>query len=206
MKTIAIDIDGTLRDLESQIGIFLEYDHPSKFEQWEANVGKVYRSLTSVFESEADVFKWMYDERVFELFGKSERIHKKVIDDLNMFTLTAKQNGWNVVIASVQRDRSITATLYWLAKYGCRVPTINFFNTFQDKIDADFDIYVDDSPEVLEACNETMCLFGDKMVVRAIKVPYEFNAHVDCPSLDIAAGEFNKLYEMLGWSHPLKSE
>lgn len=206
MKTIAVDIDGTLRDLETQIGVFLEFDHPEKYKEWIPEFGKVYRSLSPVFESEAEVFKWMYDERVFELFGKAERLHKKVIDDLNMFTIAAKQNGWDVVIASVQRDRSITATLHWLSKYGCRVPTINFFHTFQDKIDANFDIYVDDSPEVLDAVCKTTTGVNARLINRAIKVPYEFNSHVDCPSLDIVNGQFNTLYEIMGWTHPLKGD
>lgn len=205
--TIAVDIDGTLRDLESQIEKYLEDDHPDKFEKYLELKGNVYRTLDPLFATREEVYQWMYEERVFELFGMARRTHPKVIDDLNIFANTAKSQGFEVVISSVQRDRSATATLHWLSKWGCKVQHIRFFDSFREKIESNFDINIDDSPEVLEA-------FAGKVVVphigpikerpRAIKVPYDFTKDIDCPSLDIASGRFDDLYEILGIERVLK--
>jgi len=206
--TIAVDIDGTLRDLENQMDKFLEIDHPDKVDKFREIKDSVYRSLDPLFDTKEEVYQWMYEERVFELFGQSMRLHKKVIDDLNIFTNVAKQNGFDVVIASVQRNQSVTATMHWLSKWGCKVQRYEFFHTMQDKIDRNFGIYIDDCPQVIEA-------FIDKEVIhpahsmitplsRIIKVPYGFTKDYDCPSLDIANGKFDDLYEMLDIEKVLK--
>lgn len=190
-KTIAIDVDGTIRDFHSQAQMWLEYDHPNKFQKFLDS--KSYYSLDEAFGNREEVHKWIYEQRVFEIFVQAQRLHKNIIDDLNIFSVAAEGAGWDVLIATVQRDRSITATLQWLAKYGCRIKTIKFFNSMQDKIDADYDVYLDDCPEVLEKAESS-----------AIKVPYVFNEHIKCPSLDIINGEFDNIYELLGIERTLK--
>ena len=205
--TIAVDIDGTLRDLEKQIDKYLEYDHPEKIDKFREIKNSVYRSLDPVFENKTDVYKWIYEERVFELFGMADRMHRKVIDDLNIFITTAREQGFEVVIASVQRNQSVTATMHWLSKWGCKAQRYEFFYTMQDKIDANFDIYIDDCPEVLEAFEgkDVVKHTGDvKGLPRAIKIPYGFTKDIKCPSLDIANGKFDDLYEMLGVEKVLK--
>jgi hypothetical protein len=207
-NTIAIDIDGTLRDLERQLRVFIEVDHPDKAEQYMKGSGVVYRTLDAVFENKDAMYKWMYEERVFELFGQAPRLHPKVIDDLNIFTVAARKQGFDVVIASVQRDRSVTSTLHWLSKWGCRVPRYEFFNTMQDKIDRNFDFYVDDCPDVIQAYvgkkKTPSWVQSIEGYSRIIKIPYEFTKDFDCPSLDIASGKFDDLYEMLGIERLLK--
>lgn len=205
--TIAVDIDGTLRDLEKQIDKYLEADHPDKIDKFREIRGSVYRTLDPLFETKEEVYAWMYEERVFELFGMAERTHKKVIDDLNIFTSVAKQHGFEVVIASVQRQQSVTATLHWLAKWGCKVQRIQFFDTMKDKVDAGFDIYVDDCPEVLEPHVGKVVVPHFGPIVdrpRAIKIPYDFTKDIDCPALDIANGKFDDLYDILDIEKVLK--
>ena len=206
-NTIAVDIDGTLRNLDKALDLFLEEDHPDKIDKFREINGNIYRSLDEVFKTEKDLFTWMYEERVFDLFGRSERTHKRVIDDLNIFQKAAWNAGFDVVIASVQRDQSVTATMHWLSKWGCKVQRYEFFYTMQDKINRNFDIYIDDCPQVLEA-------FAGKIVVpksgpinglsRAIKIPYNFTKDIDCPSLDIANGNFDDLYDILAIEKVLK--
>ena len=205
--TIAVDIDGTLRDLESQMENYLEIDHPDKLDKFNEIKHTVYRSLDPLFDKQDDVYSWMYEERVFELFGMAGRTHPKAIDDLNIFANVAKQSGFEVVIASVQRQQSVTATLHWLAKWGCKVQNIQFFDTMQDKVDAEFDIYIDDCPEVLEpyAGKEAVAVSGPiNGHPRAIKIPYDFTKDIVCPSLDIANGKFDDLYDILGIEKVLK--
>lgn len=196
--TVAVDIDGTLRNLHGQLVKYLEMDHPDKLDKFRELVGNEYYALDPLFETRSDLKQWMYDERVFELFGMAQKIHPKVIDELNIFTKAAEQQGYEVWIASVQMDRSVTATLHWLAKWGCRVQNIKFFSSFPNKINHGFDIYIDDNPDVIESTLGTKFNFTSKEIPTAIKIPYGFNENIDAPALDIENGEFNNLYEMLG--------
>jgi len=206
--TIAIDIDGTLRNLEKQIDTYLEMDFPDKVDKFREIKDDVYLALDPVFDNKEDVYTWMYEERVFELFGMAQRTHKKVIDDLNIFAKAAWNHGFDVVIASVQRDQSVTATMHWLAKWGCKIQRYEFFYTMQDKIDRNFDIYVDDCPQVIEAFEGDVRIHPTKQKIvsisRIIKVPYNFTKGYQCPTLDIANGKFDELYEILGIEKVLK--
>ena len=149
-----------------------------------------FKSLETIFGGKENLFKWMYDERVFHIFGMAGKTHPKVIDHLNIFSNFAEQNGYKTIITSVQRDRSIIATLHWLSKNGCKIKNYLFFDNFKDKVDAKFDVYVDDCPEVLgKAPKESI----------VIRVPYGYNSmFTDCHILDIANGKFNDIYSILG--------
>ena len=203
--TIAIDVDGVLRDLSDQILKYIEADFPEVYEEVAKNIDKVFYSLDPHFRTNEELVAWMYEGRVFELFGMAGRINRNVIDKLNFFTEVAEENGYEVWIASVQKGRSISATMNWLSKWGCRVKNYKFFDTMQDKIDHGFDVYLDDCPMVVEQILElekNNPLYvnpdgADIVVPRAIKVPYEFNSHVECPSLDIRGGNFDDLYGLL---------
>ena len=192
--SVAVDIDGTLRNLQGQLIKYLEVDHPDKVDKFRELVDQEYYSLDPLFKTKKDLHQWMYNERVFELFGMAQKLHPKVIDELNIFTKTAEQQGYEIWISSVQKDRSITATLHWLSKWGCRVPNIKFFSSFTEKIEYGFDVYVDDCPDVIISTMESV----NTLVPSSIKVPYGFNKKIDAPSLDIQNGEFNNLYNMLG--------
>ena len=190
---IAVDVDGTLRDLETQIRMYLEMDYPDLVEEYDKILGKEYRTLSPLMP-EPEIMTWLYDERPFELFAIADRLHPKVIEDVNKFAKVAESLGHTVVIASVQRGKSIMATLSWLSKFGCKLKHYDFFDTMQDKIDAGYDVYIDDCPEVLEAC--TPSTGGISPI--GVRIPYEFNKHVEnVHDLDIANGKFNDIYDIL---------
>lgn len=202
---IGFDIDGTLRDFESQVETYIEKDYPSALEAFKQIKHKQYRTLDKigVFSDVSEVWDWMYNQRVFELFALAPRTHPKVIDNLNILAKAAESSGFDVVLATVQKERSVTATLHWLAKWGCRVQMIMCFNSFKDKLNSGIDIFVDDSPELLEHSLDTQFSSNirhpskDLDIPRFIRVPYPFNAHIDVPFVDIVNGKFNDLYEIL---------
>lgn len=202
---IGIDIDGTLRDFESQVEKYIEKDYPQALSSFRQIKHNEYRTLDKigVFSDIQEVWKWMYEERVFELFGMAPRVHQNAISNLNIFAKAADQAGFDLVISTVQKNQSVTATLHWLSKWGSRIQTILCFNSSTDKLNSGIDIFIDDSPELL--CHYQDVQFSpyirhpskDVDVPRFIKVPYKFNEHINVPSVDIPNGKFNDLYEIL---------
>lgn len=188
-KTIAIDIDGTLRNFDKQVDLWLEVDHVDKLEKFRNSSS--YYKLDEAFDGNKEsVHKWIYEVRPFQLFVQAERLHNNVMGELNFFSIAAEKSGWDVVIASKQHGRAITSTLYWLAKWGCRVKNIQFFDCMEDKLKNGFDAFLDDCPLVLENALKKKKI--------ALKVPYSFNEHINCPPIDIINGHFNDIYEALG--------
>lgn len=171
MKTVAIDIDGTLRDLDAQLDKMLEIDHPTKVTPFRS-FPKEWNRLDIAFNHDRDaVLKWLYGERAFHIFAQAPKMYKDVVDHLNAIDKRARAHGdIELVISSVQREQSIPATLFWLAKMGCRVRHIRFFDTFEEKVAAGYDVVVDDRPMVLEAAMAA----GQTAVV----VPHPYNEHL----------------------------
>ena len=172
MKTIAIDIDGTIRDLDSKIIEYLEKDHPHRVKAFEKAGGRWDRLVVSFNNNRESVTNWLYDERAFHLFGAAPKMYTQVIDHLNAISKIAElaDEDYEVSISSVQYRQSITATLFWLAKQGCRIKSIKFHDDFEMKANAYYDYVVDDHPEVLEAAKKN----GSVPIV----VPHSYNEHL----------------------------
>lgn len=173
MKTIAIDIDGTLRDLDSRIDEILEQDHPLKVGTFRKEVDK-WDKLDRAFNNDREaVLKWLYDERAFQLFGQAGKMYPQVIDHINALVKMAEnytEDHVEIIISSVQRAQSIPATLFWLSKNGCKAKQYHFHKDFDSKSIANYDFVVDDHPGVLEAVKE----MGSVPIV----VPHQYNEHL----------------------------
>ena len=167
-KTIAIDIDGTLRNIDTAIELYLEVDHPHRVRPFVSNTD-AWNRLDIAFDNDRDaVMHWLYEERAFHIFGQSPKMYPAVIDQLNALQKLADLSGkYEVWLSSVQRDQSITSTLFWLSKNGCRIRNIRFFDSFDQKTDHQFDVVVDDHPGVLS------CARANGSV--SIVVPHSYN-------------------------------
>lgn len=186
---LSMDIDGTIRNALDSMARVMAVDYPEQVEKFNEVRDKFYDSPGIAFNNDREkVLSWMYVDRPFEIFGKAERMHKNIMDDLNIFANSAKNHGIEVIIASVQRGKSIPATMYWLAKFGCTISRYVFFDTMEEKVCANFDIYVDDCPHILENFDSS----------RIIKNVHGYNSHIDCPSIDVIGGKFDDIYEILG--------
>lgn len=171
MKTVAIDIDGTLRDLDVSLEKYLEIDHPTRLDTF-VNSTEHWDALDRAFDGDREaVVNWLYGQRAFQTFGQAPKMYRDVIDHLNALDKRARINGdVRIVISSVQQEQSITATLFWLSKMGCRVHDIKFYDSFEEKMNDHYDFVVDDHPQVLEAAKAN----GSTPVV----VPHPYNEHL----------------------------
>ena len=133
MKTVGIDIDGTLRDLDDKIDEYLYIDHKKKFELWKQNPA-VWDRLNKAFDGDQETVRdWLYGNRAFHIFGQAPKMYKAAMDHVNAIAKRARANGGiEVYISSVQREQSIIATLFWLSKTGCKVSNIKFFETHEE--------------------------------------------------------------------------
>jgi len=170
MRTIAIDIDGTLRNLDIALEKYLEVDHPHRVKTFTSNP-ESWNKLDLAFGGDRDaVMDWLYGTRAFQTFGQAPKMYRDVIDHLNALDKRARAVGDRIILSSVQREQSITATLFWLAKNGCKVHHYRFFDSFDEKMGAGYDIVVDDHPQVLETAKD----FGSEAIV----VPHPYNEHL----------------------------
>jgi hypothetical protein len=171
MKRIGIDIDGTLRNLDYNIEKYLSIDYPHRVKRF-IQAKHDWNKLDLAFDGDRDaVCNWLYGSRAFHIFGQAPKMYPAVMDHLNaLVKRAANTDDIELWISTVQREQSITATLFWLAKNGCRATNIRFYNSFNQKISAGFDYVVDDRPIVLVKAKEAGSV--------AIVVPHPYNTHL----------------------------
>ncbi len=176
MKRVGIEVNGVLRDT---IGKFTQlYEkhliegyqneftgqtyllnsegeteietHPEPFE---------YRLLSPVsslkltdhfaFQSDNELFSFMYEDYTMELFGHSQSTEYSTFSDLNELYLDLRDKV-NLLIVSDEIGKSKPATLFFLSKFGCLLEKIKFYSniTVYDMWD-EVDILVTSNPELL---------------------------------------------------------
>lgn len=170
MKTVGIDIDGTLRNLDDALEKYLEIDHPHRLSTFQKATDR-WDKLDLAFDGDrAAVVDWLYGSRAFQTFGQAPKMYRDVVEHLNALDKRGRSAGVRICISSVQRDQSIPATLFWLAKMGCRVHQIRFYDSFEEKMNAHYDYVVDDHPQVLERAKD----MGQTPIV----IPHPYNEHL----------------------------
>jgi 5'(3')-deoxyribonucleotidase len=192
-KIVSVDIDGVLRDLYSEMVRYLEVDHPDKVEKFKSS--KEYSALDDAFGDREKAMEWLYSERVFQVFGMAPKMHKNVIDHLNILNNSSKGEKIKFVVSSVQRNKSIPATMHWLSKNGCTIEEYVFHSTQKEKslwTIKNATWVLDDSPIILEDYIEK------KGSDRVVKVEYDYNSEIDCKSLDAFNCGLDELYEIIG--------
>lgn len=170
-KTIAIDIDGTLRNIDEKIRSLLKIDHPHRVKAFD-EFCEYWDRLDKCFNNDREaVLKWMYDDRPFQIFGLAGKMYTRVIDHVNaLVKMTEQTEEYEIIISSVQSKQSIPATLFWLSKHGCKAKHIHFFDTFDKKMKERYNYVIDDHPIVLEQVKKNCNI--------PIVVPHPYNEHL----------------------------
>ncbi|MFW9875185.1 MAG: hypothetical protein ACFFG0_18930 [Candidatus Thorarchaeota archaeon] len=170
---IAIDIDAVLRDAMTKIDHQLGKDFPEK-----QTVLRAYKNdwncITRAFnDNDQELIDWMYHLRAFHIFGQAPKVYPKVMEHLNALNSWAKRNDIEIWLWSHQIEKSIPATLFWLAKNGCEIENYKFYTTSEDKMEDAYvyDIIVDDHPKILEVASEIPEII-------TIAVPYNHNIDI----------------------------
>ena len=122
---ISVSINGVLRDILSRFeDVYNKY-----FE-----VGVKSTVLTpnlleyTHFETDLELFEFMYEESPMEVFGQAKEVSNNVMTHLtNLYKEMPK--GYKLRVVGDDLGRAKSSTLWFLAKYGCSCDEISFYNT-----------------------------------------------------------------------------
>jgi len=167
MKRIGIDVNGVLRDTLSKfdqiytknliekgqddfVGQTFELDMSEKTELiGDIDLNFSYEKLSEVktlqldthykFKNSEELFSFMYEEYVMELFGHAPSTEMTTFNILNDLYFEFRDSN-ELMIVSSEIGRSKPSTLFFLSKFGCLLEKIVFFseitkNSMWDQID-----------------------------------------------------------------------
>jgi len=163
---VALDLDGVLRDLVSKIiSVYIETHVPPDCSNYDDIDGW---KLEDYFPIGKDIYKFMYasphTHRIFA-FAPMHKNVKPFIDYMN-------ENNVDYTLVTCQTDTTAIHSLEWLSNNKLFIKKIQFVPVGCDKINLDYNIYIDDRPSLVEQVNKTK----DKYI---IKVERPWNRKID---------------------------
>jgi hypothetical protein len=213
MKRIGIEINGVLRDTigkftqlyekhmideDSEDSKTFDVDVSGNTEELLSEENFEYKILNDVtslnltehfrFKNENELYSFMYEDFVMQIFGHAGSSETFSFNDLNDLYLKYRDNH-ELLIVSDEIGRSKPASLFFLSKFGCLIEKIKFYsnstlNTMWDEVD------------VLLTSNPNLILEKpkDKIVVKYNTI---YNKNVNCEHEISTLKEFDEILEKL---------
>ena len=180
---IGITVNGVLRDtLQKVISVYNRYN------ETELDVEE-FESLNLLeylkFETEEELLEWMYVECPMEIFGNGLALKDNIFDTLNGFYKDFRDEH-EIIIVSEEIEKSKSATLFFLAKYGCLIDNIKFFglNSFYDNVWEEVDMLI---------TTDTRLLLNKPEKKETIKIENKFNKEIDS---DFTISELEQIFDL----------
>tara|TARA_R110002012_G_scaffold288917_1_gene481799 strand:- start:2218 stop:2781 length:564 start_codon:yes stop_codon:yes gene_type:complete len=129
MKTLSIHINGTLRDVLTKLKVvyqkYTSKDAPEEIK--DLDLLKYFD-----FKDEEELLSFMYEECPMEIFGHGRVLTENSFVKLNEFYKTYR-DVFKIKLVSDEVEKSKPATLFFLAKYGCLIDTVEFYGLGKEK-------------------------------------------------------------------------
>jgi hypothetical protein len=218
MKRIGIEINGVLRDTIGKFTQIYEHnmlgdgvsesvdrtyelkisgDSEDIIENTEINNFK-YELLSDVkslnlkehfaFKDENELYSFMYEDFVMQIFGHAGSTETFTFNDLNELYLKHRDNN-ELLIVSDEIGRSKPSSLFFLSKFGCLLEKVKFYsNTTINTLWDEVDILLTANPDLI--INHPK----DKIVVKFLTI---YNKNVNSDYEIKSLKEFDEIIEKL---------
>jgi hypothetical protein len=101
------------------------------------------------FKSKDELYSFMFEEYVMEIFGHSSSSEYSTFNDFNEIYLNLRDNH-DVLIVSDEIGKSKPASLFFLSKFGCLVEKIKFYsNSTINSMWNEIDVLLTANPDLL---------------------------------------------------------
>ena len=180
---IGITINGVLRDTLQKV--ILTYN---RYNEADIKIEDL-KSLNLLeylkFETEEELLEWMYVECPMEIFGNGLALRDNIFNTLNTFYKDFRDEH-EIIIVSEEIEKSKSATLFFLAKYGCLIDNIKFFglNSFYDNVWEEVDMIITTDPQLITKKQKNK---------KSIKIEDRFNKEINS---DFTISELEQIFDL----------
>ena len=140
------------------------------------------------FKDENELYSFMYEDFVMQIFGHAGSTETFTFNDLNDLYLKHRDNN-ELLIVSDEIGRSKPSSLFFLSKFGCLLEKVKFYsNTTINTLWDEVDILLTANPDII--INHPK----DKIVVKFLPI---YNTNVNSDYEIKSLKEFNEIIEKL---------
>jgi len=143
---------------------------------------ELFDNIKLTLSPENQLYKFLYDEYLWEIFGNSGKIYSNVAQDINEF-YNINKNKFKIKIVSLEEYRSIPPTLFFLSKEAIKIADYSFYGD-PKRLWKECDILITANPKLLN--NKPFNKFS-------IKINREFNK---ISNSDIDILNFNDIFNI----------
>jgi hypothetical protein len=213
MKRIGIEINGVLRDTIGKFtqlyekhmieekehdGKSFELDLSGNTNELVSNEEFEYKILSDVtslnlmdhfrFNDEDDLYSFMYEDFVMQIFGHAGSTETFTFNDLNELYVKYRDNN-ELLIVSDEMGKSKPASLFFLSKFGCQLEKVKFYSNLTKKLMWDeIDVLLTSNPDLILEKPK------DKIVVKYNTI---YNKNVNCEYQISELKEFDEILQKL---------
>lgn len=180
---IGITVNGVLRDTLQKVVSLYNRQNETELDVKEFESENLLDYLK--FETEEELLEWMYVECPMEIFGNGLAFKDNIFNTLNTFYKDFRDDH-EIFILSEEIEKSKSATLFFLAKYGCLIDNIKFFglNSLYDQSWEMVDLLITTDSQLLLSKPENK---------KSIKIENKFNKEIDS---DFTISELEQIFDL----------
>jgi len=146
MKTLAIEVNGILRDFIKKFEQHYKFEHPNR--DINLPIDPFNPLLSFHFEdNELEDFLFQYS---YELFAKSTLPSKELIAQINQIYPELQEQGYKIVIISREGYKFRNLTAFYISNFsaGFYFDQIRFYNKFEEYVNENFDYILTANPNL----------------------------------------------------------
>ncbi len=159
MKTLAIEVNGILRDFIKKFEQYYKIEFVDRSISYPIDPFNPLLSF-NFQDNELEDFIFQYS---YELFGKSTLPSKEMIADLNQIYPELSENNYRIIIISREGVKFRSLTAFYISNFSASFyfDQIRFYNKFDEYVNENFDYILTANPKLseLEFKNTNIILF-----------------------------------------------
>lgn len=133
-KIIGVTLDDVLRNVVTKFVTIYNETYPDKIIlDDEVNKISPYK-LERFFDDVDEMNQFLYEDNVFDIYGLSDETVKNIVQDLSYINEVMSENGYEIIIISKERNKSIPSTLHFLSKTMFKLTKIVFVDDYKDML------------------------------------------------------------------------
>ena len=174
MKTIAIEINNVLRNINQQILKYYQKDFNQELDLDECDEDKPWDY--AIFKSKKEKNNFIYTDYPYELFGCAKTTGQNTARDLNNWLIEldeVEDEDYKVVLYSMDEESlTIQSSYFFLSKIGARVREVRFPLNFKEIKDI-ADILITYDAEKIKECKDKTTVYIGKGKCEEATYSYE---------------------------------
>lgn len=133
-KIIGVTLDDVLRDFTDKFVEMYNETYPDQQIPEDQIKSISPYKINHFFNNDEEMDEFLYENNVADIYGFANEKINGIVNDLSHVNEVMKENGFELMIISKEKNKSIPATLMFLSKTFCKIKKITFVDSYDEML------------------------------------------------------------------------